>query len=397
MRSPLAVLILALFLLIGPAGHAAVAASARPVLIGFDGAFGHRTSTSEEAIKRGILIAIDEINRGGGVLSGRPLKLVTRDNRSVPARGVENVKEFAAMRDLVAVFCGKFSPVAQEAIPVLHERKLILLDPWAAADNIIDNGHVPNFAFRLSLRDSWAMERMLGFARKHYGSRASLLLPITGWGRSNENAAKQYVADHPGMELVSVHWYNWGDASLLDQYRAARKAGAEAIILVANEAEGSVLVKEVAALPESERLPIVCHWGVSGGKLTELTGPTIGKVDFTLVQTFSFLDAKSDRAHRVLASARRLFGVTDARTLPSPVGVAHAYDLTHILARAIDRAGSTDRSAIRDALEQVADHDGLVKHYERPFTETRHEALSIADVYMARFAPDGAIERIEGE
>src|SRR5574340_1604049 len=94
------------------------------VYIGQDGAFGHRTSTSEETIKRGILIAIEEINRAGGVLNGRELELVTRDNRSVPARGVENVREFAAMKDLVAVFCGKFSPVVQEYVPLLHEKKL---------------------------------------------------------------------------------------------------------------------------------------------------------------------------------------------------------------------------------------------------------------------------------
>ena len=74
--------------------------------------------------------------------------------------------------------------------------------------------------------------------------------------------------------------------------------------------------------------------------------------------------------------------------MPSAVGLAHAYDLTHLLARAVDLAGSTDRAKVRDALERLGPYDGLVKYYEQPFTEHRHDALSADDVFMARFAAD---------
>jgi len=52
-----------------------------PVYIGLDAEFGHQTSTSAEAIKRGMEVAIEEINQAGGVLGGRPLALEIRDNR----------------------------------------------------------------------------------------------------------------------------------------------------------------------------------------------------------------------------------------------------------------------------------------------------------------------------
>jgi branched-chain amino acid transport system substrate-binding protein len=99
-------------------------ADARPVLIGLDAEFGHKTSSSAQAIERGIGLAIDEINGRGGVLGGRPLKLVSRDNRSVPARAKQNIRELAEMDDLVAIFTGKFSPVALEVLPLIHERRL---------------------------------------------------------------------------------------------------------------------------------------------------------------------------------------------------------------------------------------------------------------------------------
>src|SRR3569623_3676159 len=77
--------------------------------------------------------------------------------------------------------------------------------------------------------------------------------------------------------------------------------------------------------------------------------------------------------------------------IKSPVGVAHAYDMMHILARAIDLAGSTDRAAVRDALEKVPDYRGLVKHYHPPFTAARHEALGPEQLLLARFRADGVL------
>jgi len=96
----------------------------------------------------------------------------------------------------------------------------------------------------------------------------------------------------------------------------------------------------------------------------------------------------------VLAAAKRLFKVADARQLASPVGVAHAYDLTHILAKAINQAGVMDRAKIRDALEKVKNYAGLIKTYRQPFSADDHEALSLDDVFMARYAADGALEPV---
>lgn len=366
-----------------------------PVYIGFDAEAGHKTSTSDDAVKMGILAAIDEINSTGGVLNGRKLELIIKDHRSVPARGIRNIKDFAEVKDLVAVVGGKFSPVILDEIPILHEKEMIMLDAWGAADAIIDNGHKPNFCFRLSLRDGWAVPVMIGHARKKGANRIGIMLPVTGWGRSNDKAVKKYLVENPEVTVTSTQWYHWGDKSLIDKYEIIRKSGAEAVILVANETEGSILVREVASLPEEHRLPLISHWGVSGGAFTELTGDAIEKVDFSVVQTYSFFDNKRpENLKRFYATVKKLFDVNGPEDIPSPVGVAHAYDVIHILAKAIDIAGTTDRKAIRDALEQVRDHNGLIKFYKQPFTKERHEALSPEDLFMGRFRRDGAILRI---
>ncbi|MFJ1472395.1 ABC transporter substrate-binding protein [Massilia orientalis] len=367
------------------------AAAPRPVLLGIDGEFGLDNSTSAQAVELGMRAAIAEINAAGGVLHGRPLQVVTKDHRSIPARGIRNIQEFAAMPDLVAVFGGRFSPVVIEELPTLRATHTLFMAPWSSADIIVDNEMRPNYVYRLSLRDSLAMPKLLQTAQRRGLDRIGLLLTNTSWGRSNAQAAARAAETLPALKLVGTSWYNWRDTSLVDNYQHLRAAGAQAIVLVANDDEAAILVREVAALPKAQRLPILSHWGVTGGEFAVQAGPALQQVDLSVIQTFSFFRADPARVKRFLASAAQVSKVRRIEDIKGPVGAAHAYDLTHILALAIDRAGSTDRKAVRDALERLGTVHGLVKTYAPPFTPARHEALGPDDLLLARYRADGVL------
>jgi branched-chain amino acid transport system substrate-binding protein len=370
-------------------------AAAAPVLIGLDAEFGNKASTSAQAIRQGIEIAIDEINAAGGVLGGRKLELVVRDNGSIPAIGVDNLRELARMPDLVAVFGGRFSPVILEYVPVAHELAIPILDPWGSADPITDHRHRPSYTFRLSLRDAWAAPTFLRFAKEtRKATRVGVMLPNTLWGRSNQ-AALARSAGPAGVAIVGERWFNLGDRSLVRGYRELLLAGAQAIILVSNEFEAATLVREIAALPAHERLPLIAHWGVTGGDFAALAGEALRAVDVAVIQTFSFIGENTPAARRVVAALKGRYGVASVERIRSPVGIAHAYDLTHLLAKAIDLAGTTDRRKVRDALERVGPYDGLVRRYEHPFANEAHEALSPAQAFMAQYTADDRLIPID--
>lgn len=370
---------------------ARAAGDAKPVLVGIDGEFGLANSTSAQAVELGVRAAIAEINAAGGVLKGRPLQVVTKDHRSMPARGIRNIEEFAKMPDIVAVFGGRFSPVVIEELPKLKETRLLFLAVWSSADVIVDNGMEPNYIFRLSLRDSLAMPTMLKHAHARGYKSVGLLLTNTSWGRSNLAAAQKYLQGVSSPRLVDTAWYNWREASLVDKYLKLANAGAEAIVLVANDDEAAVLVREVAALPANKRLPILSHWGITGGEFVKQAGPALQQVDLSVVQTFSFFKADKGAVDRFLQAAGNVSDIKAVDQIAAPVGVAHAYDMMHILAKAIDMAGSTDRTAVRAALERVPEYKGLVKHYRPPFSPNRHEALGAEQLLMARYRADGVL------
>ena len=366
-------------------------AQADAIKIAIDAEFGIPGSTSAQAILHGAQVAVNEINAAGGVL-GKPLEIIQLDNRGVPARAINHLRKLAADPEVVAVMGGKYSPTVIELLPEIHRLKIPFLNPWAAADPITEHGFSPDYVFRLSLRDTWAMRKMMQHAANHGLNEVALLLPNSAWGRSNLHAAQRYIGSHPGQKLVAYEWFNFGDKNLGLQYRNLLAAGARAVILVANEQEGVVFVNQLAALPQAQRLPVIAHWGITAGRFFELTQTALEKVDMVVVQTYSFIGKSDPVAKRVLKGLQQVTGNDDPRKVVSPVGVAHAYDLVNLLARAIDKAGSTERAAVRSALEQLGPYTGVTRHFTRPFTPARHEALHEENVFLARFAADGAIE-----
>lgn len=367
-----------------------------PVRVGLTAEFGLPASTSAQAIERGLQLAISEINGKGGLLGNRKIELVVRDDRSLPARAQANIREMAAMPDLVGIFGGKYSPVILEAIPFAQEVGIPLLAVWSSADGITDPQGRKNYVFRLSMTDSWAIKAMADYLLDQRKLRnIGLLLPNTAWGRSNLDALQAYKNRGRNKDFkFSVQWYSWGEKTLLPQYQALEEAGAEALLMVANEVEGALAVREIAALPPARRIPIAAHWGITGGDFVRMAGSALREVDLGVVQTFSFNERPTARRQQVIESAKARFNLAGASDIQSQVGFAHAYDLMHILALAIQRAGSTDRAAVRKALEELPAYDGLVRSYRPPFTARRHEALAEDNVFMARFRDDGSLARI---
>ena len=371
------------------AAQGPAAPGATPVFIGLDEAYSIATSTSPKAIERGIRAAMTEINARGGVLGGRPLQLVTTDNQGVSARGRDNYIDLAGRPGMAAVLTGKFSPITVETVPEANRLKVPLVSVWGSADQITESVAAPSYVFRLSLKDSWGVEAMMQRAKSaHKASRICALLPNTAWGRSSEKVLNGR-APAMGLSVTSLRWYNWGDVQFGEHLASCRRASAQVLLMVANEREAALVLSAMARLPASDRLPVIAHWGLTGGVLHELAADALGKVDMQIIQTFTFIDNKRPAAQRLAETIMKELGVSSARDIPSPVGSAHAYDMTHLLALAINKARSTDGQAVRQALESLPAFDGAVRRYAPAFSATRHEALTPAEVLFVRMTPAG--------
>jgi branched-chain amino acid transport system substrate-binding protein len=366
--------------------------SAEPVYIGFDGSYGQKTDTSAKAIELGARIAIDEINAKGGVLNGRPLALVTKDNQGLTMRGRDNYIALAGQKDMVAVLGGKHSPVIIETIADAQQMKVPYISVWGSANQITDNVSNDSYMFRLSLKDEWGVAALLEQAIKvsPNNRKVCVLLPNTLWGRSGERVLRDKA---PALRatLASVNWYNWGDKDFNRQLDACNTQDAGVILMIANEAKGALIINQLAARPKNERLPVVAHWGITGGSFSEMTGESLNLIDLRVIQTFSFVNNPRAKAQALAKKAMVAQDVSKVDAITSPVGVAQAYDTVYLIASAVNTAQATQGTAIRNALEKLPTYDGAIKRYAPAFTRINHDALDNRQVIFVRIKPDGSI------
>jgi branched-chain amino acid transport system substrate-binding protein len=357
--------------------------AAEPVKLGLVAALSGPSAQSGEAITRGLTVAMDEINASGGILGGRMIELVRRDDESSPPKGVIAARELIFNEKVAAFFGGIDSPVSLAIVPLANQAKVPFIGDWAAATPITRNGADPNYAFRVSAVDAIVDIKLLQYANKTFGAKkVGLMLINNPWGESNEKGLTAADAGNDDVEIVGVEKFENNDVDMVPQLTRLKDAGAEAIILVTNAPPGAQVMKSRERMGWD--VPVVSHWGISGGRFPELAGPTAGDAHF--VQTYSFYGEQGEVGKRVLQELIDTYPeINGPEDIFSPVGTANAYDAMHILARAIDKAGSTDGDAIREALEDMDTYRGLIKVYDPPFTHDNHDALNENDYIMVRF------------
>ena len=114
-----------------PHAHQALTTSAvdpNAIVVGLNADMSAWAAEAGEAIRRGIVLALADINRDGGLL-GRPVELVVRDHQGNPTRGVDDVEAFNRMDNLMAVVGGVQSIVVLDQLPTIHQRCIPLLLP----------------------------------------------------------------------------------------------------------------------------------------------------------------------------------------------------------------------------------------------------------------------------
>ena len=367
------------------------ALASEPVYIGFDGAYSPKTSTSAQAIELGTQLAISQINGAGGFLNGRPLVLVTKDNRGMVARAKDNFIEFAQRPDLVAIYGGKLSPVIIQTMGLSNKLSMLSISVWGSADPITENPSDYPVVYRLALRDKWAIPAMMQHAKARYGAeRLCEVMPQTTLSRLDDRALAIYL-ERLGQTVTYTRSYNWGETGFAEVIKSCVRSGGQAVILIANEQEGAQWIKAMAALPSDQRVPTISHWGVTGSNLHEMVGTAFNQIDFDVIQTFSFINNKRPQAEALAREILADIRFSTVESIINPAAIAQAFDMTHLIAMAINEAGSTNRVAIQKAMQSIGTYEGVIRTYTKPFSDTNHDALTAAQVLFVRLQADGAL------
>lgn len=363
--------------------------AADTIKIGLVAALSGQSAKSGQAITRGLTIAIDEINEKGGVL-GKPLELVSRDDESNPGKGLVAARELVQREGVAALIGGLDTPVSFAIVPFANQSKVPFVGPWAAGTGITKNGAEENYIFRVSAVDEYVDEAITEYLVTKYGSKKPGMILINNpWGESNEKGLLKAL-DKRGMEHAGIEKFESNDVDVVPQLTRLKENGADGLFVVANVAPTAQVVKSLDRMGWD--VAMASHWGPAGGRFTELAGKSGEKLHFIQTYLFREGDAKGEAMFSKLQESfpeiKTMADVTPA------TGIANAYDAMLLLAAAIEKAGSTDGPAIRQAMYDIENIEGLIKTYTDPFSPEDQDAIAPEDYVFAQFV-EGEIIPIE--
>lgn len=325
-----------------------------------------------QAMKEGADMARNEINAGGGI-RGKPLELLYRDDRNdMGENGHQTVKmlfDDKVLSIIGSVHSGCTHVAARitlkaetpQLTTVSTDPTVQMIgSPWmfrCLADDRAQGSAIADLVFGKS------GHRRVGLfqQRNRYGKMGGKTIAHIAEARKTPLIFKQYF--EPGQE----------DFSAVTE--TAKRENPEALIIWGLYAEGAALVK--ALRTSGYQGMIYAADGMVSPKFIELAGDA---AEGTIV-TYPFDDTRMDPVtQKFIADFQKLYGKR-----PDSFA-AHAYDAVYMMARAIERGG-TSKVGIRDALASTRDFPGVTGPIS--FNEFNDDGRPVifAKVVDGRFVP----------
>ena len=351
---------------------AGLAAAAEPIKIGVAGPFTGGSSSMGVSMRDGVRLAVQEINKSGGVL-GRQLQVIERDDEAKNERGVQIAQELINKEKVTATVGYINTGVALAAQRFFQDAKIPVMNNVATGSVITTQfkDQPDNYIFRNSANDSIQAPMIVEEAVTRRGfKKVAILADSTNYGQLGR-ADLEKALEAKGIKPVAEEKFNIKDVDMTAQLLKAKEAGAEAILTYGIGPELAQIANGMTKL--GWKVPMIGSWTLSMANYIDNAGP--GGEGARMPQTF-IQQADTPKRKAFIDAYLKTFKPKNNR-IDSPVSAAQGYDSIFLLAAAIKQANSTDGPKIREALENLGTKvEGVVTTYDKPFTKADHEAIT---------------------
>jgi branched-chain amino acid transport system substrate-binding protein len=316
------------------------------ILIGEYGALTGPIASFGQSTHKGIELAIEEINAGGGVL-GRKIRLITEDDQGKPEEALTAVTKLIS-KDRVSALLGEFaSSNSLAAAPFAQQSRIPMLSHGSTNPKVTQVG---DYIFRACFIDPFQGQVMAKFAR------GSLKLGRVAILRDVESDYSVGLADYftesftaAGGVITADESYSAGDKDFNAQLTSLRATNPEAIFIPGYYTEVGLIARQARRLGFAGALLGGDGW--DSEKLWEIGGDALHN------SFFSNHYSVDNPAPEIRAFVEKFKARHNGET-PDALA-ALGYDAARVMADAIRRAGSDKPSAIRDALAQTKGFAGI--------------------------------------
>jgi len=298
-----------------------------------------------ETTNNGVRLAVDQVNAAGGVLDGRQIELVVGDTQTAPQAAIDAAQRLVSVEGASAMVgalsSGNTIPVAQSVASV---EQVPVISP-ASTSPVITGLEDGDFLFRTVPSDAYQGVALSSIVHEAGVGSVSVIYVNNDYGEGlAESFGEAFEGD--GGTIVGSVPYEQGRASYRGELQQI--SGGDALVLIGYPENGVTILRQ--ALEEGFFTRFAFSDGMKAPEIIEQIG---GDFLEGAMGTAPQAPEGSETAALFTGFYEEAYGERP----PKPY-IDTGYDAAFLLALAIEASGSTEGTAIRDALRDVANPPG---------------------------------------
>ncbi|KXU35679.1 ethanolamine utilization protein EutJ [Cephaloticoccus capnophilus] len=350
-----------------------------PILIGEISSITGKEGAFGQSAHRGIVLAIEEANARGGVLGGRSLRLLTEDNQSKAGGSGTAARKLISRNKVVAILGEVVSSRSLEIASIAQLTHTPMISPASTAESVTQAG---DYVFRVCFLDSFQGTVMGKFAYEMLGLRRVAILSSVSSAYS-VGLAKHFKETFVGLggTIAVEQKFAEGDKDFKAQLTAIRASGIDAIYVPAYYTETALISKQARELGLT--IPLMGGDGWGSPELLEIGGAAVEGIYYS---THYSPESTAAQVVEFVSKYRERWGGETPDAF-----AALGYDAALLLIDSLERAGTTESAALRDAIAATRDLLGATGRTAIDENGNASKAATIMTVKNGRFTYVGEV------
>ena len=329
--------------------------------------------------------AVNQINAQGGIksLGGAKIKLIIADTEGKAEVGMAETEKLIKKEKVVAIMGAYQSGVTFPTTQVAEKYKTPYIVPLAVADPITDRGF--KYTFRTNFKATWNARysfeilKWLGESTGKMAKTVVILYEDTLWGQSTAKTWKKCVGEY-GFKLVGDFPYSKAVSDISPTITKIKSLKPDSVFQCSYTTDAILITRTMYELDFNCMARIPSGGGHSLPAFIEAVGDQAENIIVNMIFHHS-LKGPGTKIQDTNAKYKNIYKKDMADY------AATAYDATWVLKDALERAASTDRDKVRDAISKTninIHNSPVIQPYDFNFDETGQctGAIGVATQYQ---------------
>ncbi|MBB5632971.1 branched-chain amino acid transport system substrate-binding protein [Cryobacterium mesophilum] len=315
-----------------------------PIIIGMIVPTSGSSAPTGASMANGAKMAVDEINKAGGILDGRKLELQIADGACDAQQAVASANKLVSSGVVISVG-GYCSGATLPTLPIFDKAGIPMIIPAANSQDLVKEGLKSVFLINgTGLQQSTAA---LTFIKKQGYKAVALVDDNTSYSVDITTETKKQIEADGTSKVVLKTSVNAGESDYSSAVRDIMGSGADLLYWTGYYQEGGLIIDQLRKAGYTGDIMVAD--GSADPTLATIAGPAAEGVYATMTPTPNTIKG----AEGWIADYKAAFGDD-----PKPYST-QSYDAVRLAAAAFTAAGNTKTDDVIKALEGIKDFDAF--------------------------------------